>query len=551
MSRSSDDELLRAFATTRCDQAFSELVRRHLDLVHSVAARVVRNASDARDLAQEVFARLAQQQGRLPSGVPLAAWLHRTTRSAAANFVRSEERRRKRQAAAADLDAMNEEPTWQELEPHLDPLIDLLPKSDRAALVLRFYSEKTHAQIGAQLAISEEAARKRVTRALDKLRTHLSRRGVKATTAFLAATLPSLATTPAPAGLASSISTSALSTSAASLATTSTVTGIIAMTSTAKTYLAVACAITLTGVATYVATSNSSNRSSSNAGSQSSSARPDIEDSSPKTDSPLPGKSPRSERSSSSKINSNEPPLGIDNATWQQAGSFLAMLDLATPAQLLPAKIAPSDKVLATMKAQANLSEKSMESISAAAKAYRTGLEEEVGQAIAHLKSKKDLIQESMALDLVEAKSELTPEQETRKDELEDLLAEEMEAKFSMLTDSKRWYKNEELVTSMKKDLAESEAQAFDLFVEERRSIEIEGWAFNRSQKLAQELHLKPAQRQAVFDELIASKAENSNRVGAILDQQQRTSYEKLPPEPAATMGVGINFFSSGPAPKP
>lgn len=99
--------------------------------------------------------------------------------------------------------------------------------------------------------------------------------------------------------------------------------------------------------------------------------------------------------------------------------------------------------------------------------------------------------------------------------------------------------------------LPAAKAAAFDQFVEERHSIEIEGWAFNRSQELAKELHLKPKQRQAVFDELIASKSEDSERVGALFDDQQRSSYEKLPPKLGASLGVGISFFNSGPAPKP
>ena len=175
-----DDELIREFASSRSEQAFRRLVDRHCDLVFSVASRVTQNPDLARDVSQQVFSKLAARPGAVATGVPLSAWLHRTCRSLAIDLVRSEEARRKREVTLSASPLMNAEPSpdWSSLEPVIDSLIDELPELERRAVVMRFYEKRSHGAIGASLGLTEEAARKRLDRALERLRGLLAKRGI-------------------------------------------------------------------------------------------------------------------------------------------------------------------------------------------------------------------------------------------------------------------------------------------------------------------------------------------------------------------------------------
>lgn len=245
-----DLDLIRDFTATRSEQAFRRLVDRHCDLVFSVATRVTRDSDLARDVAQQVFCKLAAKPNSVPLGVPLAAWLHRSTRSLAVDLVRSEAARRRREQSFSP--AMNPEPSpdWSRLEPVIDSLIDELPELERRAVVLRFYEKKSHGAIGSQLGLSEEATRKRLDRALDKLRGLLAKRGIATSSAALATILPAYATAPAPVGLSASLSSTALSIATATTAagTASTSTSILAVIMSHKTVSAAAALLLLAGV---------------------------------------------------------------------------------------------------------------------------------------------------------------------------------------------------------------------------------------------------------------------------------------------------------------
>jgi RNA polymerase sigma factor (sigma-70 family) len=261
MKAMNDHELIREFAATRSEQAFRRLVDRHCDLVFSVASRVTRDPDLARDVSQQAFCKLAAKPNSVPSGVPLAAWLHRTCRSLAVDLVRSEEARRKREVAHSHPSAMNSEttPDWSRLEPVIDSLIDELPELDRRAVLLRFYEKRSHGAIGAALGLSEEAARKRLDRALERLRHLLSKRGIATTSAALATILPAHASTPAPAGLAASLSSTALSTATVTTASTTTILAIIMS---KKAVIAGASLLLLAGVASIAVPRLSSDKAS-------------------------------------------------------------------------------------------------------------------------------------------------------------------------------------------------------------------------------------------------------------------------------------------------
>lgn len=213
-----DHHLLARYARENSQAAFAELVARHLNLVYSAARRQVRAPQLAEDIAQSVFLDLARRAASFPAHQPVAAWLHVVTRRTAIDTIRREARRIAREHTAAELAAMDTFPSsWQSLEPVLDEAVAALSETDRQAILLRFFENKSLREIGESLGTTDDAAQKRVTRALDQLRTLLARRGLTVTAAGLAADLSAHATLVAPAALGSAI-TSAVLTGAAHLA---------------------------------------------------------------------------------------------------------------------------------------------------------------------------------------------------------------------------------------------------------------------------------------------------------------------------------------------
>ena len=235
MNDLTDQQLLREFAEERSEKAFAELVRRHIDLVYSVALRMVRDGHLAEDVAQGAFFALAQNAGKLAERPVLSGWLHRTAQNLAANLVRTDVRRRAREKEAAAMNeilADQDDANWREVAPHLDDALGELNEPDRDALLLRYFERKSAQEMALSLGISAEAAQKRVNRAVDRLREALDKRGVKAAAAGIVACVSANAVQAAPAGLGISISTATLG---SALLTTATATKAIAMTAIAKT----------------------------------------------------------------------------------------------------------------------------------------------------------------------------------------------------------------------------------------------------------------------------------------------------------------------------
>lgn len=212
-------ELLRRYAVDGVDEAFAELVRRHLDLVYSAGLRrCLGDTTLAGDVAQTVFLDLARRfrKGGTPgpSGLDairsVPAWLYRHAGFVASTAMRSESRRRARETLAMELNPTSEATDWSPVAPILEEALSELSDADRDALVLRYFEKEPYARVGAILAISEDAARMRVDRALDRLRIALEKRGVTSTSGALAALILANGVLPAPSGMAASISAAAL-----------------------------------------------------------------------------------------------------------------------------------------------------------------------------------------------------------------------------------------------------------------------------------------------------------------------------------------------------
>ncbi len=209
-----DGELLRRYAELKSEEAFAELVRRHIDLIYSAALRQVgADAHLARDVAQSVFTDLARHANQLCGREVLGGWLYTSTHFAAAKAVRAARRRRAHEKEAHAMNELVQNPApeldWNDIRPVLDSVMLQLTEPDRDAILLRYFENRQLAEIGKRLGITEDAARKRVDRALEKLRAFLSRRGIK-TSGTLAAVLSTQAVQIAPAGLGSTLASVSL-----------------------------------------------------------------------------------------------------------------------------------------------------------------------------------------------------------------------------------------------------------------------------------------------------------------------------------------------------
>ncbi len=246
---------MRDYAERRSEAAFAELVRRHVDLVHSAAGRLTGDAHSAADVTQAVFLALAQNAARLSRHPVLSGWLHTTARNLAAKTVRSAARRqfREQEAAAMNLTSANEnEPLWEDVAPHLDAALGELNDAERDAILLRYFEKKSAPEIAALIGTSTAAAQKRVTRAVERLRESFCRRGVAIGAGGLALVIGAHAVQAAPAGFAAAISTATLAASAVPASTLIATTKVIAMTTLQKTIVTASLAL-LAGAGIYEA----------------------------------------------------------------------------------------------------------------------------------------------------------------------------------------------------------------------------------------------------------------------------------------------------------
>lgn len=210
-----DRQLLEAYATSGTEAAFAELVRRHFNLVWSAAHRITRDADLARDVAQTVFTDLARKARHLHADTVLPGWLHRAACLAAHKVNRTNQRRTRREREAMELVESNPsaDPTAAAAgaEPvlaQLDDALDTLARADREAVLLRYFSRRSLGEVGQTLGVNEDAARKRVNRAVDKLRAWFARRGVETGSATVIAALGLAGSQAAPAGLAGTVAAS-------------------------------------------------------------------------------------------------------------------------------------------------------------------------------------------------------------------------------------------------------------------------------------------------------------------------------------------------------
>jgi RNA polymerase sigma factor (sigma-70 family) len=227
---SGDDwELLRAYADDRSEAAFTKIVERHISFVYATALRQVRDVHLAEDVAQAVFIVLARKAPTMRKGVILSSWLFRTARFAASDALKREHRRMKRESAAAEvgLETPDENAELQQVVPQLDEALASLDERDRRAVLLRFFEQKSLREVGEAFSIQEAAAKKRISRAVEKLRAFLVRRGIAVSGGALLAAIASETVRALPPGLAGQVIANGTGHSASVSASIATIVGAI------------------------------------------------------------------------------------------------------------------------------------------------------------------------------------------------------------------------------------------------------------------------------------------------------------------------------------
>jgi len=224
MQTTDDSALLRQYAENNSDDAFAALVGRHINLVYSVALRQVGDPHHAQEITQAVFIILARKAAQLRHDKALSSWLFQTTRLTANNFIRSEMRRRHRENEAYMQSIVDESGSniWEKIAPLLEPAVAALNEQDRRAILLRFYEGRNLHDVGLALGASEDAAKKRVNRALEKLQRFFSKRGVYSTTAVLAGLISANSVQAAPVALSRSVTAVAITKGATASSSTLT-----------------------------------------------------------------------------------------------------------------------------------------------------------------------------------------------------------------------------------------------------------------------------------------------------------------------------------------
>lgn len=229
MNEPDDLALLREYAAQSSESAFAELVSRRVDFVYSAALRQTRDPHLAEEITQAVFILLAQKAGKISDKTILTGWLFKTTRFTALAQIRAETKRSLQTATIIkefqmqnEIQPVTTDEFWEQMSPLLDEALAALGETDRQAVLLRFFENKSLAEVGEFLGIGEDTARKRISRALEKLHRYFHRRGVSSTTAIIAGAISTNSIHAAPMGLAKTISAAAITKGAAASSSTLT-----------------------------------------------------------------------------------------------------------------------------------------------------------------------------------------------------------------------------------------------------------------------------------------------------------------------------------------
>jgi RNA polymerase sigma factor (sigma-70 family) len=175
-----DRELLSAFERGD-EQALDSIIKKYFPAVYGAAVRQLGDRHLAEDVAQSVFILFSRKAPSLSPDVSLVGWLLRATRFVARDVMKQRCRRLEREEQATRFAAATEEgeSVWALVAPLVDEALATLSSREQQCVLARFIEGQSFREIGEQQSISEDAAQKRVSRSLEKMRLFLERRGVK------------------------------------------------------------------------------------------------------------------------------------------------------------------------------------------------------------------------------------------------------------------------------------------------------------------------------------------------------------------------------------
>ena len=212
-----DMQLVREYAQRNSEEAFAALVKRHINLVYSVAMRRVRDPHLAEEITQVVFIILARKAKSISPKTIIAGWLCHAARNVSARAATLQQRRQIREHEAFMQTALNEPDSavWTQIAPHLDAALAQLNQKDHDALVLRFFDKKSFKEVATALDASEDSAKKRVSRAIEKLRRVFAKQGIALSAVTIISAISTHSIQAAPINLATSVTAAAVKGTAA------------------------------------------------------------------------------------------------------------------------------------------------------------------------------------------------------------------------------------------------------------------------------------------------------------------------------------------------
>ncbi|MHC4916821.1 MAG: RNA polymerase sigma factor [Planctomycetota bacterium] len=203
-----DRQLLTDYVQKGSEEAFAQLVDRHAGRVYSTCLRVLGEPHAAEDATQAAFAILARKARGLSASTVLSGWLFVVARRAALSLRKRAAARARREKEAARMrerEKRGASDSWDRVRPQLDAALAALPASQREVVLLRHYYGRSEAEAAEELGWGRSRVSVTLSRAMNRLRAILGRRGASVSTAVLASMLAGPAVKIAPAGLAAAI----------------------------------------------------------------------------------------------------------------------------------------------------------------------------------------------------------------------------------------------------------------------------------------------------------------------------------------------------------
>ena len=204
-----DLSLLERWQSGRDAEAFAEIVSRYAGMVFATARRILHNPSDAEEVSQECFLYLARGKVKITSS--LGGWLHSLATSRALDRIRNEQRRRRREADAAQMLAASGDALWTSVQRDVDEAIAALPDDLRIPIIEHFLVGRTQADIAEEHGLSRPAITHRIHEGIERIRVQLSKRGLTVGATVLTTMLAGKMSEATPATLVATLGRLALS----------------------------------------------------------------------------------------------------------------------------------------------------------------------------------------------------------------------------------------------------------------------------------------------------------------------------------------------------